>query len=429
MVPGARDLRPAAARPIAGGCVGLHGIVGMALGIAAGIVLSRSLMKSRFSDAKILLRLAIAGSGSQAIESTLDCALRDCGQRRVPSQRRSCSAAQDFRMSRTLPILSLAVLTGVPVWTAGTAARGEAVGPEPLPSEGPKPPWACRLDKTSRAHAGHGLGLVDLTLWDPEPDAPAPVKEEQFAPALNQLCSSDLSYQQSNQYAHWILEACQRFGVDPFLLASLVFQQSRCASEKKHPTVAIGLAGIDAAMHAPFLHNGRYSYWVREGQEWLPREVDVSPYLASLQALHQDRANIFFAAALMHAYQQQCPDIDGAFQSVPHRHYVSHMIWGDRVIRLTARIGSCVPDGPSFNTTRRSCRRGAGPLEKRRPVLPARRLPRARLPGFSVMCARRASGRTRASISCRPSASRCARLPTAGSSMPAWTRRARGPEE
>ena len=218
------------------------------------------------------------------------------------------------------------------MWTAGTAARGEAVGPEPLPSEGPKPPWACRLDKTSRAHAGHGLGLVDLTVWDPEPDAPAPVKEEQFAPALNQLCSSDLSYQQSNQYAHWILEACQRFGVDPFLLASLVFQQSRCASEKKHPTVAIGLAGIDAAMHAPFLHNGRYSYWVREGQEWLPREVDVSPYLASLQALHQDRANIFFAAALMHAYQQQCPDIDGAFQSVPHRHYVSHMIWGDRVI-------------------------------------------------------------------------------------------------
>ena len=131
-------------------------------------------------------------------------------------------------MSRTLPILSLAVLAGVPVWMAGTAARGEAVGPEPLPSEGPKPPWACRLDKTGRAHAGHGLGLVDLPLWDPEPDAPAPVKEEQFAPALNQLCSSDLSYQQSNQYAHWILEACQRFGVDPFLLASLVFAQGSC---------------------------------------------------------------------------------------------------------------------------------------------------------------------------------------------------------
>lgn len=235
-------------------------------------------------------------------------------------------------MPRTLPILSVAVLTGLSVGISGTYASGEAVGPQPLPAESPRPPWPPRLDKTGRERAFHGLGLVDLTLWDPEPDAPGPVKEERFAPALNQLCSSDLSYQQSNQYAHWILEACQRFDVDPFLLASLMFQESRCSSVKTHPTPAIGLLGIEAAMHAPFLHNGHYAYWVKEGQEWVPREVDVSAYLASVQSLHQDKANIFFAAALMHAYQQQCPDIDGAFQSVPHRHYVSHMLWGDRVL-------------------------------------------------------------------------------------------------
>jgi len=229
-------------------------------------------------------------------------------------------------------MVSVVVLTGLSVSLLSTSASGEVVGPEPLPAEGPKPPWAPRLDKTGREHAFHGLGLVDLTLWDPEPEAPAPVKEERFAPALNQLCSSDLSYQQSNQYAHWILEACQRYDVDPFLLASLVFQESRCASAKPRATTAIGLAGVDAAMHAPFLHNGRYSYWVKEGQEWLPRQVDVSAYLPSVQSLHQDKTNIFFAAALMHTYQQQCPDIDGAFQSVPHRHYVSHMIWGDRVL-------------------------------------------------------------------------------------------------
>lgn len=237
-------------------------------------------------------------------------------------------------MSRSLPILSLAAFTAIHAWTP--AARGELGGPEALPSEGPKPPWACRSDKTGRPHTGQGLGLVDLTVWDPEPEAPAPVKEERFAPALNQLCSSDLSYQQSNQYAHWILEACRFFDVDPFLLASLVFQQSRCASQSKHPTTAIGLAGIEAAMHVPFLHHGRYLYWIKEGKEWLPRELDVSSFLASPQALHQDKANLFFAAALMHAYRQQCPDIDGAFASVPHRHYVSHMIWGDRVIETDA---------------------------------------------------------------------------------------------
>jgi hypothetical protein len=234
-------------------------------------------------------------------------------------------------MSRSLPILSLAVLAGTSVSVGGTAARGEAVGPELLPAEAPKPPWPCRSDKAGRERNAHGLGLVDLTTWDPEPASPAPVKEERFAPALNQLCSSELSYQQSNQYAHWILEACQRYGVDPFLLASLVYQESRCASAKKHVSAAVGLAGIDTAMHAPFLHNGRYAYWVKEVDEWLPRQVDVSPYLTSVQTLHQDKANIFFAAGLMRGYQQQCPDIDGAFQSVPHRHYVSHMIWGDRV--------------------------------------------------------------------------------------------------
>jgi hypothetical protein len=234
-------------------------------------------------------------------------------------------------MSRTIPILSFAVFSAIPAWMAVPVAHGQASGPEPLPAEGPKPPWACRSDKTGRLHNGHGLGLVDLTLWDPEPETPAPVKEERFAPALNQLCSSDLSYQQSNQYARWILEACQRYDVDPFLLASLVFQQSRCSSERKGATGATGLAGIDIAMHAPFVHDGRYLYWIKEGSEWLPRELDVSPFLPTPQAASQDKANLFFAAALMHAYRRQCPDIDGAFHSVPHRHYVSHMIWGDRV--------------------------------------------------------------------------------------------------
>jgi hypothetical protein len=201
-----------------------------------------------------------------------------------------------------------------------------------LPADGPKPPWACRQDRTGREANFHGLGLVDLTVWDPEPETPSDVKEEKFAPALNQLCSSELSYQQSTQYAHWILEACRRYEVDPFLLASLIYQESRCASAKKHPAGAIGLAGIDAALHAPFLRNGRYAYWVREGAEWLPRQVDVSPYLSSVQTLHQDKANIFFAAALMRVFAQQCPDIDGVFASIPHRHYVSHMLWGDRVL-------------------------------------------------------------------------------------------------
>lgn len=234
-------------------------------------------------------------------------------------------------MPRALPILTFAILTGMGPGMSAPVAHAQFREPEPLPAEGPRPPWAPRIDRTGRENAFRGLGLVDLTLWGPEPAAPAPVQEERFAPALNQLCSSEMPYQQSNQYARWILEAAERFDVDPFLLASLVFQTSRCGSAKPSPGGGVGLARIDAGMHGPFLRGGRYSYWIREGKEWLPRQVDVSAYLTSIQKLHQDKANLFFAAALMQMYRRQCPDIDGAFQSVPHRHYVSHMLWGDRV--------------------------------------------------------------------------------------------------
>lgn len=239
-------------------------------------------------------------------------------------------------MSRALPILSLAVLAGASVSVSESSARAQASGPEPLPAEGPTPPWAPRLDKTGREGGYHGLGLTDLTLWDPEPEAPVPVQEERFAPALNQLCSGELSYQQSNQFAHWILEASARYRVDPFLLGSLVFQESRCGSAKFHRPGSVGLAGLDPVMHAPFLHDGRYAYWVKEGDAWSRRQVDVSPYLRSVQTLHQDKANLFFAAALLHVYRKQCPDVDAAFQSVPHRHFVSHMVWGDRVLETDA---------------------------------------------------------------------------------------------
>jgi hypothetical protein len=235
-------------------------------------------------------------------------------------------------MPRTLHLLSLALLAGASVCLPGASAGNEAVAPEPLPAEGPKPPWTCRLDRTGRERHFVGLGLLDLTRWEPEPDTPAPVQAERFAPALNQLCANELSYQQSNQYAQWILEACREFDVDPFLLASLMFQESRCGASKPSGTTAVGLAGIDAGMHAPFLHDGRYAYWIKDGKEWVPRHLDVRAHLTSVQTLHQDKANLLFAAALMHVYQQQCPDVDGAFPSIPHRHYVSHMLWGDRVL-------------------------------------------------------------------------------------------------
>jgi hypothetical protein len=250
----------------------------------------------------------------------------------VPSQRRSRTTVQNQRMPRTLPMVSVVVLTGLSVSLLSTSASGEVVGPEPLPAEGPKPPWAPRLDKTGREHAFHGLGLVDLTLWDPEPEAPAPVKEERFAPALNQLCSERAfvpAVEPIRALDSGSVPAVRRRPV-PARVAGIPGKPLRLgetAPDDGHRTCG------RRCRHARAVSAQRALLVLGQGgQEWLPRQVDVSAYLASVQSLHQDKTNIFFAAALMHAYQQQCPDIDGAFQSVPHRHYVSHMIWGDRVL-------------------------------------------------------------------------------------------------
>ena len=156
------------------------------------------------------------------------------------------------------------------MWMSDMSAGGELGGPEPLPAERPKPPWACRLDKTGRERSFLGLGLVDLTRWDPEPDSPTDVKEERFAPALNQLCATELSYQQSNQYAHWILEACRAFAVDPFLLASLVFQESRCGSVKptgttdreRTPGPSVQRSSMVRSKCGPSFHPGHSTSWV-----------------------------------------------------------------------------------------------------------------------------------------------------------------------
>ena len=48
-------------------------------------------------------------------------------------------------------------------------------------------------------------------------------------------------------------------------------------------------------------------------------------------SLLDPEANLYFAAAILSVFSQQCPQIDRAFDSAAHRHPVSHFIWGDQV--------------------------------------------------------------------------------------------------
>jgi murein DD-endopeptidase MepM/ murein hydrolase activator NlpD len=60
-------------------------------------------------------------------------------------------------------------------------------------------------------------------------------------------------------------------------------------------------------------------------------ELDVSAFPLRRGALASPEPNLYFGAALLRVFGEQCPDIDRAFDSAPHRHAVSHFVWGDRV--------------------------------------------------------------------------------------------------
>jgi murein DD-endopeptidase MepM/ murein hydrolase activator NlpD len=59
--------------------------------------------------------------------------------------------------------------------------------------------------------------------------------------------------------------------------------------------------------------------------------LNVERYPLTAAALREPHANLYYAAAFLRVFTEQCPAIDRAFDSVAHRHAVSHSVWGDRV--------------------------------------------------------------------------------------------------
>jgi murein DD-endopeptidase MepM/ murein hydrolase activator NlpD len=118
--------------------------------------------------------------------------------------------------------------------------------------------------------------------------------------------------------------------VDPFLLAAVAYRQSRGAPSPRHGHRG-GLITIDWKEHAPFIRGKRYRYSVLEDDRWIPRELDVAKHPFTPRDLRRSAPSVYFGAAILRVYQEQCPAIDTRLGSVPHRHPVSHLIWGDAV--------------------------------------------------------------------------------------------------
>lgn len=175
-----------------------------------------------------------------------------------------------------------------------------------------------------------GAGLIDLSYWPEEPASPARVAKSDLAQAMAQLCPTTTQRESLENYAKAIVRYSQEFAVDPWLLAALVYTQSNCTPGINN-SYGTGVTLINQGMHQANIRNGVYRFGVRTQQGWARKELDVSAFPFRREALARSAPNIYFAAAILNLFGQQCPHVDDVFDSAPHRHAVSHFIWGDRV--------------------------------------------------------------------------------------------------
>ncbi len=193
-----------------------------------------------------------------------------------------------------------------------------------------RPPWRARrrpLPPTNRMAQARVL----IEDWPAEPPSPTRVDPARFSQALRAVC--DTSPDRAQRYGGWIVEHAAAFEVDPFLLGALVYREGRCRpdAENGERTSGLGLTLIHRPMYVENLRRGTLRYQVRANERWQTRERRVDRFPFAGPRLLQAESNIYFAAALLSMWRDQHETLDRSFEQQPHRHFVSHFVYGDRV--------------------------------------------------------------------------------------------------
>jgi murein DD-endopeptidase MepM/ murein hydrolase activator NlpD len=160
--------------------------------------------------------------------------------------------------------------------------------------------------------------LRDPSGWPAEPPPVAgPLDAARFEAAVVSVCGEVAPSAGLPELARLVREAAAETHADAFLLAALVYRESRCRSSLVTPA-GVGLLQIQPRMFGP---GARLPF---------PREA------LEKERLLDPAANLRVGAALLEMWGSEHAALDAASGSTPHRTAIAHFVWGDRVWSATA---------------------------------------------------------------------------------------------
>ncbi|MFO8073283.1 MAG: M23 family metallopeptidase [Polyangia bacterium] len=210
-------------------------------------------------------------------------------------------------------------------------------------------PWQRRFGRDVDDRHNLSYRTIGAEVWPEEPRSPEKVDRDRFRSALGELCPP-MPDERLDKWVGSVLGESQRFEVDPFLLAALMHDRSRCRPKTPDDSELYGLTRLDVKMHAPHIRGGKYEYFLLQDGEWVERHLEVKEWPFNKWKAARGPSNLYWAAAILRVWKEQRASLEKAFDCEPHRHHVSHWFYGDcvrstepedRVLTIRRRLLAC----------------------------------------------------------------------------------------
>jgi murein DD-endopeptidase MepM/ murein hydrolase activator NlpD len=202
--------------------------------------------------------------------------------------------------------------TGQPTGGPPGASAAEAIASSP--GEG----LAARQHRSCQPERRGTHELRDPADWPHEPEAPTEsLDDARFDAALIALCDEVAPREGLDEVARLVREVSAETKTDPFLMAALVYRQSRCRPALESAG-GVGLLQIEPSMFGP--------------RAALPVAREDLAHARLLDPEH----NLRVGAALLAMWEATHIAVDASVGSTPHRTAIAHLVWGDHVWGATA---------------------------------------------------------------------------------------------